>query len=56
MEGLLVKNHAQQKVSEFGVQFLKRDAFRKSEEAKWEAIREVTPLFCSDIFGRLTSC
>jgi len=43
-------------VRERNVQRFEREVIRKSEKAKWEAIREVTPLFCSDIFGGLNSC
>lgn len=46
---------AEDEALEKEVQLLERKAIRDSENAKWEAIREVTPLFCGDILGRLTN-
>lgn len=55
LEELLQRAYVEDEPLEKEVQLLERKAIRDSEQAKWEAIREVTPLFRSDILGGLTS-
>ena len=55
LEELLQRAYTEDEGLEKEVQLLERKAIRDSEQAKWEAIREVTPLFCGNILGELTS-
>jgi len=55
LEELLQRAYVEDEPLEKEVQLLERKAIRDSEQAKWEAIREVTPLLCRTILGGLTS-
>ena len=56
IDGLRALARAETEARKREVQCLEREVIRESEEAKLEAVRKVTPLFCSDIVGGLTSC
>jgi len=55
LEELLQRAYAEDEPLEKEVQLLERKAIRDSEQAKLEAIREVSPLFCIHTHGELTS-
>ena len=55
LEEVLQRAYVEDDSLEKEVQLLERKAIRDSEQAKWEAIREVTPLFRRGILGGLTS-
>jgi len=48
LEGLLNRAYTEDEPLEKEVRLLERKAIKDSEQAKWEAIREVIPLFWSD--------
>ena len=55
LEEVLQRAYVEDDSLEKEVQLLERKAIRDSEQAKWEAIREVTPLFHRGILDGLTS-
>lgn len=55
LEELLQRAYVDDEPLEKEVQLLERKAIKDSEQAKWEAIREVIPLLCSHRSSGLTN-
>jgi len=55
LEDLLQRANVDDEPLEKEVQLLERKAIKDSEQAKWEAIREVNPSFWSATSGKLTN-